>query len=526
MLMRSLAVLFLLLALLSVQTSLSFQAPAPPETILAAHVEAVLRAPRLAGSRWGILVLDPDSGRTVYAHNADQLFAPASVTKLYSCAAALVALGPEYRFETPVHRRGTLKGDRLEGDLILVAGGDLTLGGRTTADGRMAFVNEDHIYANPGKVSTGLTDTDPLAGLKELARQVRAAGIRQVSGDVLLDTRLFDSARGTGSGPDQLTPIVVNDNLIDVMIRPGEAVGRPARTQLRPETPLTQVDAQIDTVARGEEPWITTERVGPQRWVLRGTIPIDAAAQVRTCVVDSPALFARGLFLDALKAEGVRVTASALQPPRGELPDPASYSTLPRVATFRSPPLAETIKVTLKVSHNLYASTLPLLLAVRAGKRTLEAGMIEQGRVLSGLGVDISGISLESGAGGGDGDRVSPRTTVHLLLQLRKRPEWPRFFDALPALGVDGTLHDVVSANSPARGKVRGKTGTYTDSNLLQDRHHLRAKSLAGVMTTAAGRPLVFALFVNDVRMPPGAGASQIGRILGQLCEILYEHAR
>ncbi|MFO0928127.1 MAG: D-alanyl-D-alanine carboxypeptidase, partial [Gemmataceae bacterium] len=180
MMMRSLAVLFLLLVLLSVQTTLSQPVPVAPESALAARIDAVIRAPRFASSRWGILVVDPDSGRTVFAHHADQLFAPASVTKLYSCAAALVTLGPDSCFETPVHRRGTLKGDRLEGDLILVARGDLTLGGRTAPDGRMAFANEDHIYANAGKLTTGLTDPDPLAGLKELARQVRASGIRQV----------------------------------------------------------------------------------------------------------------------------------------------------------------------------------------------------------------------------------------------------------------------------------------------------------------------------------------------------------
>lgn len=523
---RSLAVLLLLLAFLGVHATMTHQAPLVLDTALSSRLEAVLQAPRYASSRWGILVVDPDTGRTVYAHNADQLFAPASVTKVYSCAAALVALGADHRFETPVHRRGTLAGGRLEGDLILVARGDLTLGGRTARDGRMAFANDDHIYANPGKVATGLTDTDPLAGLDELARQVKASGVRQVTGDVLIDTRLFDPARGSGSGPDQVTPILVNDNLIDVVVRPGEVIGLPARYQARPQTALAQLDVQVETVGKGESPWITTERVGPQRWVVRGKIAIDSGPQVRTCVVDDPAVFARGLFIEALNRAGVLVAASPLQAAKGDLPDVATYPTLPRVAAFRSPPLSEALRVTLKVSHNLYASTLPMLLAVRAGKRSLEAGMAAQGRLLRDLGVDTSGISLESGAGGGDGDRVSPRSTVALLIEMRKRRDWAAFYDALPILGVDGTLHDVVAKDSPARGKVRGKTGTYTDSNLLQDRNHLRAKSLAGVLTTAEGKELVFTIFVNDVVLPPDVGASREGKVIGQLCEILHLHAR
>src|SRR5262249_48682843 len=147
---------------------------------------------------------------------------PASVTKLYSCAAALVAYGPDHRFETPVYARGEIKEGRLRGDLILVAQGDLTLGGRTDAEGKMAFKDHDHIYANfPRGAESEVTDTDPFAGLKALARQVKASGVTRIDGDVLIDDRLFAKNRGSGSGPDLITPIVVNDNLIDALITPG-----------------------------------------------------------------------------------------------------------------------------------------------------------------------------------------------------------------------------------------------------------------------------------------------------------------
>jgi serine-type D-Ala-D-Ala carboxypeptidase/endopeptidase (penicillin-binding protein 4) len=318
---------------------------------------------------------------------------------------------------------------------------------------------------------------------------------------------------------------MANDNLVDVIVRPGAKAGDKASIELRPETTFVQVDARVDTVAKGEKLSVTTRRVGTGRFVVRGQIPVSVKQAVRVCAVDDPAGFARALFIDALRAEGVKIHASVLETPTAELPEKDSYDKLSRVALFRSPPLSEAIKVILKVSHNLHSSALPQLVALKHGERTQPAGMRIQGRVLGKLGVDVKSISLESGAGGGDGDRVSPRTTVQLLQGMRKRDDWPTFEAALPVLGVDGTLATAVSKDSPARGKVKGKTGTYTDSNHLQGRVHLRAKSLGGVMTTAKGKTLVFTIFVNDVILPVGATATREGKTIGKLCELIYQHA-
>jgi serine-type D-Ala-D-Ala carboxypeptidase/endopeptidase (penicillin-binding protein 4) len=493
--------------------------------LLDAKIQEVITGPDYKHSRWGILVVDTETGKTVYEHDADQLFFPASVTKLYTCAAALVALGPDYKFETPVYRRGELKDGRLAGDLILVAKGDPTLGGRTDAHGRLAFKNTDHIYANGASARAEVTDTDPLAGLKDLARQVKASGIRKVEGDVLVDARYFPQALGTGTGPILLTPICVNDNLLDVRITPGAKVGDQAKIKVRPRTGFLQVDARAETVDRGEKPMVVVGRVGVGRYVVRGRVPVNSRPLLCACAVDDPAGFARALFIDALRREGVEVRASALRVPAAELPEKGSRRGLTRVALYTSPPFSEVVRVTLKVSHNLYASTLPLLLAVKEGKQTLPEGMRLEGRVLADLGVDVKTISLESGAGGGNGDRVTPRATVQLLLAMSKRPEYAVFKDALPVLGVDGTLAEAVGPDSPARGKVWAKTGTYDDADLINRRELLRSKTLAGVMTTAKGRSLAFALFVNDVPLPRGTGPAREGKVLGQLCEIIYRHA-
>jgi D-alanyl-D-alanine carboxypeptidase/D-alanyl-D-alanine-endopeptidase (penicillin-binding protein 4) len=494
------------------------------ENGLAGRIEEVIKDPKYRQARWGILLVNAENGKTIYEHNADQLFLPASTTKLFSCAAALSALGADYRFETPVYQRGTVTDGRLQGDLILVARGDLTMGGRTNARGKMAFKDHDHIYANflPG---AELTDTDPLTGLNTLAKQVADSGIRHISGEVLIDDRYFAKNRGSGSGPDLLTPIVINDNVVDIVAAPASEVGKPAKLQIRPESRFVQIDAQIETVAEGQSPNLAIQSGGPQRYIMRGRIPVKSKPLVLIYPVDDPTAFARALFIEALHRAGVTVTASPLQTTHAVLPDKNGYGKLTRVAMFSSPPFSELIKVTLKVSHNLYASTLPILVSAQNGQGSLIEGLKLQRQFLADLGVAVETISFGGAAGGAPADAVTPRATVQLLQGLAKRPDYPVFAAGLPVLGIDGTLADVVKPDSPARGKVHAKTGTLVWHDVMNNRTLLTSKALAGTLTTASDRQLIVAMFVNGVPLPNGVTATREGKVLGRLCEIIVQNA-
>ncbi len=491
---------------------------------LARRIAAVVGRADYRLSQWGILVVDSKTGEVVFALNADQLLMPASVTKLYSVAAALGLLGADYCFATPVHRRGTVSDGILQGDLILVAQGDLTLGGRTDANGKLAFRNVDHTYAN-FFTDAELTDTDPLAGLKDLARQVAASGIREVAGEVLIDERLFERSVSTGSGPRIVSPIVVNDNVIDLIVIPGAGPGDPAKVEMRPDTPYLRLDAVVTTGAKDAKPRLNMHSGAGETVSLRGVIPVESRPLVACHAVEDPGTFARALFIDCLRQAGVRVQANPWQPPRAELPERDRYEASTRVALFRSPPLREVLHVTLKVSHNLYASTLPLLIAAKHGKRTLAEGLHLQQQFLKDLGVDTEMASFGGGAGGDPADRATARATVQLLRALARRPDYALFEEALPVLGIDGTLAGVVDRSSPARGAVRAKTGTYVVLDVFNNRPLLTSKALAGTMTTRSGRRLTFAFFVNNVPLPADVTSSREGRTLGHLCEILYEDA-
>jgi D-alanyl-D-alanine carboxypeptidase/D-alanyl-D-alanine-endopeptidase (penicillin-binding protein 4) len=284
----------------------------------------------------------------------------------------------------------------------------------------------------------------------------------------------------------------------------------------------------VETVEEGKPVELEVHVAGPRRFSVRGKVPVGHKPVVRIYEVEDPASFARTLFIETLRNRGVRVEASAIADnPADKLPYRSSVAKLPKVAEYTSPPLREYVKVILKVSHNLHASTLPLLVAAHHGETTLAEGLAREGTLLKGLGVDPSAVSFGGGAGGARADLASPRATVALLRAMAARPDFPAYEAALPILGRDGTLARAVSPESPARGHARAKTGTYWVDNDLDGKAILTSKALAGYMETGSARTLVFAFFVNNVPLDVSGtkvsdATAAAGRLLGKLCETLY----
>lgn len=493
------------------------------EESLEKAIKKVTHQPHFKPAHWGALFVDQESGDVVFEHAPGKLFAPASTTKLYSVACALDAFGADHRFQTPVVRRGEIADGELKGDLILIASGDLSFGGRTTSTGTMAFRNGDHTYAN-GNPDASLTDPDPLAGINDLAKQIAQSGLKHVRGDVLIDDRLFDKAESTGSGPSRVSPILVNDNLIDVVITPSE-VGQLATWTSRPQTAAVQVESKVLTVDRDKPLKVTIHDAGHGRFSFSGQIPLGHKPVLRVHEVPDPAAFARTLLIEALAREGVHVDAATVSDtPSHNLPSPAEVRALPQVAVLKSLPFAESAKLILKVSHNLHASTLPLLVASKHGERTLADGLKRQHAFLKQAKVDVDTISFGGAAGGARGDFVTPQATIQLLQYMAKRPDFAAYHEALPRLGVDGTLATNIPQDSPARDKVQAKTGTLYSENTMNGASLMTSKALAGYMTTAKGRKLIFALFVNNAHVREGITTKTFGDDLGKICEIVYLH--
>lgn len=466
----------------------------------------VMRKPRYAAATWNLLVTDVATGETVYALDPDQRALTGSVRKLFSVGLALGELGPDHRFTTPVYRRGAVDGrGALDGDLVLVAAGDLTLGGRVTADDSIAYTDFDHNDAN--NLGTAiLTPQDPLHGLDALAQQVRAAGIQRVEGDVIIDDRLFERFRV----PNQnllITPIMVNENMVDVTITP-TVTGDPATVAWRPHTGAFDVDAHVMTTAEGTPDTVTlsgdgrVECIGTEgcSGTVAGDIPESFQAPlsgqpdlVQTFRIEDPAAFARTAFIEALQRAGVTVAAPPVAAnPAGKLPAADAYTPEQRVAEFVSPPYVGYARLILKVSLNLGANLSLMLFGLAHGKRTIDAALaVERQTLIDRVGLQPDSFDFPTNGSGSPDSEASPRAVVRLLTEMAQSDVAELYRTALPILGVDGSLAES-GRHLPAKGHVYAKTGTTISGGAL------KAQNLAGYIEAKRGRQLAFALFVND----------------------------
>jgi len=494
---------------------------ASAQSPLPASVQAIMAAPRYGISRWFLFVADRATGEVLYSLNGDDLVLPASTTKLWSTAAALDAYGPDYRFETPIYKRGALDAQgTLAGDLILVASGDMTMGGRNTADGRIAFEPLDHAEANALPGAT-LTPQDPLAGLNDLARQVAASGIRHVRGNALIDARLFEQYP---KDDYILTPIMINDNLVDITVTPG-AVGDTATIDWRPQTAAYRVQSTVRTVAAGQPSDVTVRTSQPGLFLVQGEIAADEGSLLRTGQIQDPQAAARTMLIEALGRAGVTVDATATGPnPVADLPPSGSYTDADRVALLTSLPFSENIKLINKVSMNVQADTLIMLLAVKAGERTFDAGMTQLEPFIRKAGINPATMSLSDGRGYRYMDLFSPRTVTQLLRYMTTRPDFPVYFNSMPIFGVDGTESITVPPTSPVAGKASAKSGTIIESDLMNQRLMLMTRGNAGYLTSKSGRELVFGVYVMYVPLSEIEDLFAIIQDLGRIVEVIYEN--
>ncbi len=465
---------------------------------------------------WSMLAVDLTTGRTLASLNADSLAYTGSTRKLFSVGLALKTLGAKHTSTTGVYRAGTVDARGvLHGNLDFVGAGDLTLGGRRTADNKIQFTDFDHNDAN--NLGTAiLTPQDPLTGLKALAAQVRASGISRIDGDVVIDDRLFPSYRV----PNQqllITPTMLNEDKVDVTVIPTRP-GRPARIEYRPKTAGFRVTGTVMTTAanatgKGKinlEPGTTPDGdslpgivncVGQPgcSGAISGTIPVNYRADlsgqrqyVGVFRMEDPEAFARTAFVQALRRAGVRVTGPTVSPnPTSLLPAATHYPAKTRVAAYTSPPYAQEAQLTLKVSLNLGANLALTKFGLAKGEKTIAGALAAERSELTAMGIPGSSFDFPTNGSGSPDSKASPRALVDMLTAMSKTRVAAAYRTALPLLGVDGSLADT-GTDLPARGHVHGKTGTTaTDGELV-------AQNLAGYVDARSGHRIAYAIILND----------------------------
>lgn len=500
-------------------------------TLLAKQIREIADRPEYRHSSFGIEVYSLDDNKVVFSRDADKLFTPASTTKLLTMGSAMELLGKDFRFHTFIYRTGPIDSDgTLKGDLVLVASGDPDLSGRIQPDGTLTFENEDHSY--DGSPDTKAVPGDPLLVIRELASQVVSHGVKKIDGRVLVDISLFpQGTRELGTGV-VISPICVNDNIVDVTAAPGKNAGDDVILNVAPRTSYVTFVNQAKTAAADSKPSITWQSDiinpdGSHKVTVTGTMPAGKPSILYAYAIPEPDRFAETALVDTLRDKGV----DAKYESPSDKPDfkslSAYYMADNLVAEHVSPPFREEAKVTLKVSQNLHASMMPYILGAvlaHAAKDIDQAGFDEERAFLQKAGLDLSGASQADGAGGAESAFFTPDFMVHYLAFLSKQPDFQDFYDALPVLGRDGTLWNI-EVNSPAAGHVHAKTGTYAAYDALNKDLMLTGKGLAGYMTTPDGRHLAIALYANRVAIPmdpPDSAQTIVGEALGQIASAIY----
>lgn len=477
-------------------------------------------------------VYDLDTHRMLFARNDRVLMLAASTTKLLTQGTSLALLGPNFTWTTPVFRTGPVDtSGTLHGDLVLVASGDPNLSQRISPDGTLAFENEDHSY--DGGLHTKAVPGDPLAVLRALAAQVKASGIKAIDGRVAVDASLFASPGPEGGTGAIVSPIVVNDNLIDVTINPAPEPGTAASIAVSPDhTGYATFINHATTGKAGSEPTIdlsndVTQPDGTHTVTITGTIPAGSPI-LFAYRVPTPDVFAQMAFASVLRDLGISVTTPADAKPFDPATAKANYTAADLVAKHISPPLAQDVYVTLKVSDNLHAALGPytwaLHLAPAPHGDLLAQGFTLERKLLQGAGLDVNAASQQDGLG--TEAYFTPDFMVHYLAWAHAQPWFAAFHHALPVLGVDGTLFNIENG-SPAAGKVHAKTGSWGTADLLNDDGLVTAKGLAGYMTTHSGHHVAFAFYINRM-----SGKNSIyddkdathaaGELLGQMATATY----
>jgi D-alanyl-D-alanine carboxypeptidase/D-alanyl-D-alanine-endopeptidase (penicillin-binding protein 4) len=434
-------------------------------------IDSTVGTAEFRNAHWGILIVDPTHGDTLYSRNADKLFMPASNMKIVTGSVAIAQLGPDYRWTTTLLARGPIRRGVLEGDLVARGDGDPS-------------------------ISTSMRG-DALAPLRDLADSLRARGITRIRGRVAAAPSPFtDAPLGYGWAWDDLDEpygagvdaLYFNEGFTQILVRAGARAGDPVRATTRPAATYPPLIVRAATVARPApadsarpRPGLTVGYDSSHTGVLvAGTIAAGDTAVLELAFRDHPAAYTAAL-REALRSRGIAVDEARRD----------STAPLDSLVALRSPPLRDVMRAFEKPSQNQIGELLFKTIALKAtgvGRADSAQRVVEQQLVA--WGAEPDGFAVRDGSGLSRHDYVTPRTLVKALDAMRRHPEFRVFYDALPIAGVDGTIDKRMRGTS-AQGNVHAKTG-YID----------KARSLSGYVTTPDGQMLIFSMLCNNYTVP------------------------
>lgn len=467
------------LALLTLAFYAPLSPPRDPPAALGDEIDRLLEERPDEGAFWGLFVRDLDTGETLYAHNPDRAFLPASNQKLLTTATALNALGPTHRYETTLSFNGTAGDSTLRGDLVLRGSGDPTFG------------------------SLELRGTDPL---QRWAERLAAMGVRRVQGRLIGDDDSFnDQPYPEGWNVDYITRqsgrymgasasgLSYRDNVVAVEVR-ASSPGTPPHVRVRPSGAVRITnEATTSSRSRGSSLQIT-RAFESNHLHLTGSVPRSYRG-TKHVPVSNPTTFTLRNFVRHLQNAGITTSLRVVDVDALDEPVPEREP----LFVSLSPPLSEIVAVVNKRSNNFYAEQL---------FRTYGWGGSGRGAskrtetFLRRMGVETRHVNVSDGSGLSRKDLVTPRAMAALLAHMNEHDAREAFLASLASGGENNTTLEYRLYREP----VQAKTGS------LQF-----VRALSGYAERPNGHRVAFAFFANNYTGP----SYQIDRTIDEIVQTI-----
>lgn len=423
-------------------------------------MESVLEKSSLRNARVSVQVRSLEDGAVVFSRDPDELLNPASNVKLFTAAAAISRLGPEYRFETEF------------------------LVDQEFKDGKAKT-----LYVR-GRGDPSIT-TERLYGM---VSELVHAGLKEVN-EIVVDDSWFDTER-LPPGFDQeygdkayLAPtgaLSLNWNTVGVYLRPAEQVGGKATIEVEPPSDYFVIEGDVATGTKTQRRFTVASTIDKdrirQKIEAQGVVPSDKGTWSVWKKIDQPGLYFGFTLRALLTQRGVKVKPrlrGGVVPYGQKMLHVAQSDTLDIV-----------LKKLNKHSSNFVAEQLIKTLGAEGrgvpGSHAKGIDVVED-FLERDVGIVRGSYVMKNGSGLNDANRFSAAQTNKLLVHMMSRFQvMPEFISSVGIAGKDGTLKYRFEG-SDAVGMLRAKTGTLET-----------VSALSGYVQSVGGERFVFSIMVND----------------------------
>ncbi|MGL5636560.1 MAG: D-alanyl-D-alanine carboxypeptidase/D-alanyl-D-alanine endopeptidase [Bacteroidales bacterium] len=375
--------------------------------------------------------------KEIYAYQNDRLLTPASVLKLYTTASALAILSPDYTFRTTLACKGSIQaGGILEGDLIVIGGGDPTLGSR-------------------------YFKTDPIASF---INGLQKKGICQIKGNICIDSHLYgaeivpnkwiweDMGNYYGSGVWGLN---YKDNTYELYLRSKSAGSKPEILKTNPVIPSIKFVNQLRSKANNKDSAYIYGAPFQNERVILGSIPANKESFVIKGDMPEPARVFASDLASALKQAGIKWDGNLVF----EYESALKYDAV--LCSHSSPKLSDICRITNIYSNNLFAEGLLRAISLKKNNRPSYLDGVEaENNYWKKQGVDVKGIDLFDGSGLSPVNKIHTGFITHFLSKIYSDSSFGNTFaGTLPLVGKEGTVKNMLNKKT-YNAEIRLKSGS------------------------------------------------------------------